>query len=49
MYNHSLQATYIHYSKETESSQIRIVHKLTTQIIEYKFNSNIWKTVSKRK
>jgi hypothetical protein len=34
MYNHSLQATYIHYSKETESSQIHIVHKLTTQIIE---------------
>jgi hypothetical protein len=34
MYNHSLQATYIHVSKETESSQIHIVHKLTTLIIE---------------
>ena len=34
MYNHSLQATYIQYSKETESSQIHIVHKLTTLIIE---------------
>jgi hypothetical protein len=34
MYNHILQATYIHVSKETESSQIHIVHKLTTLIIE---------------
>jgi hypothetical protein len=46
MYNHSLQATYIHVSKETESSQIHIVHKLTTLIIEIQVQSNISKNVS---
>jgi hypothetical protein len=34
MYNHSLQATYIQYSKETDPSQIHIVHKQTTLIIQ---------------